>query len=183
MVVAEDLEFFSHDGFSTHEIGEAIREAIEEREPPRGASTLTQQLAKNLWLSPSRNPMRKASEVVLTKQLERELGKARILELYLNVVEFGPGVYGAEAAARRFFGKPAAALSPREAAMLAAALPRPSQWHPGVESPYYARRVETLLARMRQVTFLDRRLGIPSAPEPEPVPEEEQPDTGRPHGT
>lgn len=175
VIVAEDLEFFSHGGFSTYEIGEAIREAVEEWEPPRGASTITQQLAKNLWLSPSRNPLRKAREVILTKQLERHLTKERILELYLNVVEFGPGVYGAEAAARRYFGKPASALSPREAAMLAAALPRPSQWHPGVESPHYARRVERLMELMRQVTFLDRRLGITSAPKPEPVPVEVRP--------
>lgn len=174
VVVAEDLEFFSHEGFSAHEIKAAIREAVEEREPPRGASTITQQLAKNLWLSPSRDPLRKGREVVLTKQLEKHLGKERILELYLNVVEFGPGVYGAEAAARHYFGKPASALGPREAAMLAAALPRPSRWHPGVESRWYARRVETLLARMRQVTFLDRRLGI-VAPAPESVPAEVAP--------
>lgn len=175
VVVAEDLEFFSHDGFSAHEIGEAIREAIEEWEAPRGASTITQQLAKNLWLSPSRNPVRKVREVILTKQLEHHLSKERILELYVNVVEFGPGVYGAEAAARRYFGKPAASLGRREAAMLAASLPRPLQWHPGVESRYYARRVEALLVRMREVTFLDRRFGVPAAPGPEPVPAEVRP--------
>lgn len=167
VLVGEDLEFFSHEGFSTYEIRQAIKQAIEEREAPRGASTITQQLAKNLWLSPSRNPMRKAKEVLLTKQLEGKLGKNRILELYLNVVEFGPGIYGAEAAARHYFGKPASALTPREAAMLAASLPRPRQWHPGVESSYYARRVDLILTRMRQVTFLDRRFGIP-APEPMP---------------
>ena len=171
VLVSEDLEFFSHDGFSTHEIGVALREAIEEWEPPRGASTITQQLAKNLWLSPSRNPLRKAREVILTKQLERHLGKERILELYLNVVEFGPGVYGAEAAARRYFGKSAGGLGPGEAAMLAAALPRPSQWHPGVESASYARRVDRILRLMERVSFLDRRLGItgPSAPVPAPT--------------
>ena len=175
VLVSEDLEFFSHDGFSTHEIRVAIREAIEEWKPPRGASTITQQLAKNLWLSPSRSPMRKAREVILTKQLERHLGKERILELYLNVVEFGPGVYGAEAAARRYFGKPASALGPREAAMLAAALPRPSQWHPGVESASYARRVDRIRRLMQQVTFLDRRLGITGQPGPEPVGAEVEP--------
>jgi len=169
VLVGEDLEFFSHEGFSTYEIKQAIKQAIEEQEAPRGASTITQQLAKNLWLSPSRDPMRKAREVLLTKQLEHDLGKTRILELYLNVVEFGPGVYGAEAAARYYFGKPASALTERESAMLAASLPRPRQWHPGVESPYYARRANLLLTRMRQVTFLDKRLGI-GAPEPESVP-------------
>jgi monofunctional biosynthetic peptidoglycan transglycosylase len=170
VLVGEDLEFFSHEGFSTYEIKQAIKEAIEEREAPRGASTITQQLAKNLWLSPSRNPMRKAKEVLLTKQLEGKLGKNRILELYLNVVEFGPGIYGAEAAARHYFGKPASALTEREAAMLAASLPRPRQWHPGVESPNYARQVDLILTRMRQVTFLDRRFGIPAPVDTSTVP-------------
>lgn len=178
VLVGEDLEFFSHEGFSTYEIKQAIKEAIEEREAPRGASTITQQLAKNLWLSPSRDPMRKAREVLLTKQLEHDLGKNRILDLYLNVVEFGPGVYGAEAAARHYFGKPASALTERESAMLAASLPRPSQWHPGVESSYYARRVNLVLTRMREVTFLDKRLGI-GAPEPVSAPiEVEEPAMG-----
>lgn len=160
VLVGEDLEFFTHDGFSSYEIKQAIEEAIEKRQAPRGASTITQQLAKNLWLSPSRDPLRKAKEVFLTKQLEDDLSKDRILELYLNVVEFGPGLYGAEAAARHYFGKPASALTERESAMLAASLPRPRSWHPGVDSPYYARHVDLILTRMRQVTFLDRRLGL-----------------------
>lgn len=166
VVVSEDLEFFSHSGFSTYEIEQSIRRAIERRERPRGASTITQQLAKNLWLSPSRRPTRKAKEVLLTRQLEKHVGKRRILEVYLNVVEFGPGVYGAEAAARHYFGTTAAELTQREAAMLAAGLPRPSQWHPGVTTPAYQRRVGTILERMRQVTFLDRRLGLPGGPSP-----------------
>ncbi|MFQ5530084.1 MAG: monofunctional biosynthetic peptidoglycan transglycosylase [Gemmatimonadota bacterium] len=164
VVVAEDIEFFSHDGFSRYEMEQAVRKALQERERPRGASTITQQLAKNLWLSPSRSLLRKVREAALTKQLERHLSKARILELYLNVVEFGPGVYGAESAARRFFAKSAAELDQREAAMLAASLPRPSQWHPGVASRNYARRVDALVDRMREVTFLDRRLGLTAAP-------------------
>ncbi|MEE8486587.1 MAG: monofunctional biosynthetic peptidoglycan transglycosylase [Gemmatimonadota bacterium] len=173
VVVAEDIEFFSHDGFSRYEIDQAIRTAIRERERPRGASTITQQLAKNLWLSPSRNLQRKLRETLLTRQLERHLSKARILEIYLNVVEFGPGVFGAEAAALRYFEKSAADLTQRESAMLAASLPRPSQWHPGVASPNYARRLEALITRMREVTFLDRRLGLPVDPvlDPEPDPD------------
>ncbi|MBI2207011.1 MAG: transglycosylase domain-containing protein, partial [Candidatus Rokubacteria bacterium] len=106
------------------------------------------QLAKNLWLSPSRNPLRKVKEAALTWQLERTLGKRRILELYLNVVELGPGIYGAGAASRRYFGKAAAELTEDEAAELAAALPRPATWHPGVESRAYRRYVETIRARM-----------------------------------
>src|SRR5438034_9445974 len=111
---------------------EAMTEALEERKLPRGASTITQQLAKNLWLSPSRSPLRKVKEGVLTWQLERALSKRRIFELYLNVAQFGPGVYGAEAAARRYFRKPAAELTADEAADLAAGLPRPRAWHPGI---------------------------------------------------
>src|SRR6266571_1295103 len=123
-------------------------QALEERKIPRGASTITQQLAKNLWLTPSRSPLRKAREGVLTWQLERALSKRRILELYLNVVEFGPGVYGAEAAGRRYFGKPAAELDEDEAAQLAAALPKPRAWHPGVKTPSYRRYVENIRRRM-----------------------------------
>jgi monofunctional biosynthetic peptidoglycan transglycosylase len=159
VVAAEDMEFFSHSGFSTVEIRAAIRESLEEGRPLRGASTITQQLAKNLWLSPSRNPLRKLKELVLTWQLERELSKKRILELYLNVVEFGRGVYGAEAAARYYFDKSASSLTEREAAQLAASLPRPTSWHPGVDSPSYLRYVEDILARMARADFLWRHIG------------------------
>ncbi len=106
VLVAEDMSFFSHNGFDTHELQVALREAVQ-RKRVRGASTITQQLAKNLWLSPSRSPLRKIEEAILTRQLEHHLEKRRILELYLNVVEFGPGLYGAEAAAIRYFGRPA----------------------------------------------------------------------------
>ncbi|MDH3497055.1 MAG: monofunctional biosynthetic peptidoglycan transglycosylase [Gemmatimonadota bacterium] len=158
-VAAEDMEFFFHRGFSSAEIGTAIREAVEERRAPRGASTITQQLAKNLWLSPSRNPWRKVKEALLTRSLERHLSKQRILALYLNVVEFGPGIYGAEAAAWHYFGKPASALGEREAAMLAASLPRPSTWHPGVASTAYASYVETVAARMARADYLWKYVG------------------------
>ena len=131
---------------------------MEEGELPRGASTITQQLAKNLWLSPSRNPLRKLREGILTWQLERALSKRRILELYLNVVELGPGVYGVEAAARRYFGKPAAALEPMEAAQLAASLPRPRRWHPGVTSPAYQAHVKRVRERMERAQFLQRQV-------------------------
>lgn len=159
VVVAEDVEFFTHGGFSGSELRAAIRQAWEERRAPRGASTITQQLAKNLWLSPSRNPWRKVKEAILTAQLERHVSKHRILELYLNVVEFGPGVYGAEAAARHYFGKPAAELTGREAALLAAGLPRPRSWHPGVNLGAYlasADRIEYRMAAYRD--YLERHL-------------------------
>jgi monofunctional biosynthetic peptidoglycan transglycosylase len=157
VLVAEDLSFFSHKGFDTHEIRIAAREAAQGKRV-RGASTITQQLAKNLWLSPSRSPTRKLREIVLTRQLERHLSKRRILELYLNVVEFGPGVYGAEAAARRYFGIPAADLSPEQAARLAASLPRPASWHPGVESRGYDKSVSRILALMEQCDWLEKNL-------------------------
>ena len=156
---AEDLEFFFHEGFSRAEMKAAIRKALAEGRAPRGASTITQQLAKNLWLSPSRNPWRKVKEALLTRSLEKHLTKRRILEIYLNVVEFGPGVYGAEAAARRYFGKPAAELTEHEAAMLAASLPRPSTWHPGSESRAYARYVGEIENRMARAGFLWKYLG------------------------
>jgi monofunctional biosynthetic peptidoglycan transglycosylase len=158
VVVAEDVDFFSHRGFATGEMKRALEKAWEEREAPRGASTITQQLAKNLWLSPSRNPLRKLKEAALTRQLERHLSKRRILELYLNVVAFGPGVWGCENAARRYFGKPAAALTEREAAQLAASLPRPSTWHPGARGRGYARHVERILVRMRGSSWVRREL-------------------------
>lgn len=154
VLVAEDIDFFSHKGFATDEMKKALEEAWEEKQLPRGASTLSQQLAKNLWLSPSRNPLRKVKEALLTRQLETHLSKRRILELYLNVAEMGPGVYGAEAAARHWFGIPAAGLTELQAAQLAALLPRPKTWHPRHESRAYTRRVETILRRMRKADWL-----------------------------
>ena len=155
VLVAEDLSFFKHDGFDTHEIRIAAREAVQGKRV-RGASTITQQLAKNLWLSPSRSPTRKLREIALTGQLERHLSKRRILEIYLNVVEFGPGIYGAEAAARRYFDISAADLNPEQAARLAAALPRPSKWHPGIESRGYEKSVLRILTLMEQCDWLEK---------------------------
>jgi monofunctional biosynthetic peptidoglycan transglycosylase len=158
VLVAEDINFFSHGGFELAEIRSALADAVEEGELPRGASTITQQLAKNLWLSPSRNPWRKAKEAILTWQLERSLGKRRILALYLNVAEFGPGVFGAGAASQRYFGKPAADLTESEAARLAAGLPNPAVWHPGSTSRAYRKYVASLEHRMARAAFLWRQL-------------------------
>ncbi len=115
-------------------------------------------MAKNLWLSPSRSPLRKVREVVLTWQLERHLSKRRILELYLNVAQFGPEVYGVEAAARRYFGVPAGALDSDQAAELAASLPRPSTWHPGVSSRGYSQAVSRIRERVLRCDWLDKLL-------------------------
>lgn len=158
VLVAEDIGFFSHSGFETTEVKQAIRDALNGERSLRGASTITQQLAKNLWLSPSRSLLRKLKEAALTYQLEHRLSKRRILELYLNVVEFGPGVYGAEAAARYYFGKPAAALDPREAALLAAGLPRPSRWNPASDNQWYRQYTSDIQKRMERAEFLWRRI-------------------------
>lgn len=157
VIAAEDLSFFSHSGFDTHELKIAARDAVRGKRV-RGASTITQQLAKNLWLSPSRSPFRKVREAILTRQLETHLSKQRILELYLNVVQFGPAVYGAEAAARHYFGRSAADLDADQAAALAASLPRPTSWHPGVETRGYGRAVERVRDRVERCDWLDKLL-------------------------
>ncbi len=154
VLVGEDIGFFDHEGFAVEEIKIAVREAVKEGKELRGASTITQQLAKNLWLSPSRNPLRKVEEAILTWQLEHHLDKRRILELYLNVVELGRGIYGAEAAARHYFGRSAAGLGEAEAAQLAASLSRPSTWHPGSDRRGYRRRVDLIRQRMAKARFL-----------------------------
>ena len=158
VVVAEDIRFFAHGGVDLDEVEDALERAVERKELPRGASTITQQLAKNLWLTPSRNPLRKAREAILAWQLERTLTKRRILELYLNVAEFGTGCYGVEAAARRYFGKPAADVAPLEAAQLAASLPNPRAWHPGSTGRAYQAHVARILRRVERADWLDRLL-------------------------
>jgi monofunctional biosynthetic peptidoglycan transglycosylase len=158
VVVAEDIRFFAHGGVDLDEIEDALERAVERKALPRGASTITQQLAKNLWLTPSWNPLRKAREAILAWQLERTLTKRRILELYLNVAEFGPGHYGVEAAARRYFGKTSAALGPFEAAELAGSLPNPRLWHPGSTSRAYRAHVARIVQRVERVDWLDRLL-------------------------
>lgn len=154
VLVNEDMRFFSHNGFDEAEIRAALQDAWREKSIPRGASTITQQVAKNLWLSGSYNPLRKVKEAMLTRQLERNLAKRRILEIYLNVAEFGEGIYGAEAAARHYFGKSAAGLTAGEAAALSASLPRPKSWHPGVKNRAYLREVRHTQRRMAVARWL-----------------------------
>ncbi len=157
VVAAEDMSFFSHQGFDTHELKIVAKDAMQGKRV-RGASTITQQLAKNLWLSPSRSPLRKLREVMLTWQLEKNLSKQRILELYLNVAQFGPEVFGVGAASDRYFGVPAGALSADQAAQLAAGLPRPSTWHPGVSSRGYSQAVARIQDRVARCDWLDKLL-------------------------
>jgi monofunctional biosynthetic peptidoglycan transglycosylase len=125
VLISEDAAFFSHKGFDLYELRAALKKDWETLSFSRGGSTITMQLAKNLYLSPSKNPLRKVKELLIARQLEQSLSKRRIFELYLNVVEWGRNVYGAEAAARYYFGKTAADLEPLEGATLAALLPSP----------------------------------------------------------
>ena len=148
MIAAEDGKFVEHSGFDW----DGIRSALEKNERRgrvvAGGSTITQQLAKNLFLSPEKSYVRKAEEAVVTVLLETMLPKRRILELYLNVIEWGNGVFGAEAAAQRYFGVPASRLSAEQAARLAAMAPSPRLFERNPESVYLAGRVATILARM-----------------------------------
>jgi len=137
VVTAEDQKFPVHSGFDWDSIGDAIEEGDAR---PRGASTLTQQVAKNLFLWQGRSFLRKGLEAWFTVLLEAIWPKRRILEVYLNVAEFGPGVYGAGAASERYFGKPASALGRREAALLAAVLPSPRRLHAAQPSSYLLER-------------------------------------------
>ena len=125
VLVAEDAGFWGHEGIDLVEIRKSLETDWERGSFTRGASTITQQLAKNLYLSPSRNPLRKLRELFITRRLEHELSKTRIFELYLNKIEWGDGIWGAEAAARTYFGIPASAVNPEQAAMMAGAIVNP----------------------------------------------------------
>lgn len=157
VIAAEDAKFCSHHGFDVDAIENAM-DAYEEGGKVLGASTISMQTAKNVFLWPGRTFLRKGVEAYLTVFLEALWPKRRILEVYLNVVEFGPGLYGAEAAAQHYFGKPASALSAREAAALAAILPAPLKRSPLKPTPYVARYVATIRERAEQV-----RLGADGA--------------------
>ncbi|MEO8143029.1 MAG: monofunctional biosynthetic peptidoglycan transglycosylase [Betaproteobacteria bacterium] len=148
VIAAEDAKFVGHEGFDWEAISKAIEKNEKHGKVVSGASTISQQLAKNLFLSGERSWMRKGQEAVITWMLESALSKRRILELYLNFAEWGEGVFGAEAAARFHFGINAAALNDSQAAFLAAILPSPRRYAPGRITPYVAGRIETILARM-----------------------------------
>jgi monofunctional glycosyltransferase len=152
VIVTEDGAFWQHEGIDYEQLRESMETNWERGEFARGASTITQQLAKNLYLSPSKNPIRKIKELLITRRLEVELTKQRILELYLNAIEWGDGVWGAEAAARRYFRKPAADLSPFESALLAAAIANPHILDPAHPSPRLRRRQQMIMRRMGAVT-------------------------------
>ena len=140
VIIAEDDKFYQHEGFDFEAIQKAMEKDLKEGKFKAGGSTITQQLAKNLFLSPSKNPIRKLKEAILTWRLERALPKKRIMELYLNVVEWGEGIFGIEMAARNYYGKPASALGPEESARLAAVLPNPRKYSPLGQSKFVVHR-------------------------------------------
>ena len=148
IVAAEDAKFVSHNGFDWDGIQKAYEKNLREGEIVAGGSTITQQLAKNLFFSGERTWWRKAQEAVVAVMIETVMSKRRILEIYLNVIEWGEGVFGAEAAARHHYGTTAAGLSPEQAARLASIVPSPRRYGPASDTAYLQRRTQTLLARM-----------------------------------
>ena len=169
VLVNEDLDFFGHGPVDFGAVKEAVTEWWRGG-PLRGASTISQQTAKNLFLSGERSFRRKFHELRLAWWLERELGKRRVLELYLNVAGFGPGVMGAEAASRRYFDVGAGALTAEQAAGLAAALPAPSLDNPRTESARWVRRRDVIVQRMTRVDWLRQKLIVVNGPRPLPEP-------------
>jgi len=156
VLVAEDSGFWEHEGIELEAIKESLEATLAQGTIVRGGSTITQQLAKNLYLSPSQDPLRKLRELMITRRLERLLSKRRIFELYLNVAEWGGGTWGAEAASRKYFRKSAANLSASEAALLAGALINPNRYSPA-DPPQRLRRRQQLILR---------RMGMRNAPTP-----------------
>lgn len=154
VLLAEDDTFYQHHGFDFEQLAIAVQKDWAQKRFVYGGSTITQQLARTLYLSPRKNVLRKAKEAVITLWLEAVLPKRRILELYLNVVEWGPNLYGAEAAAQDYFHKSASDLTPDEGVALASILPSPRRWSPVSERAFMARRRTLLLERMRQAGYI-----------------------------
>jgi monofunctional biosynthetic peptidoglycan transglycosylase len=148
IIAAEDAKFLDHEGFDWEAIQKAYERNLKKGRVIAGGSTISQQLAKNLFLTGERTWWRKAQEAVITVMIEAILTKRRILEIYLNIIEWGNDVFGAEAAARYHFGVTAATLGPEQAARLAAMVPSPRRYAPGRETAYLQRRAEIILSRM-----------------------------------
>jgi monofunctional biosynthetic peptidoglycan transglycosylase len=150
VLVGEDIRFFRHSGIDWMGVKLALKKNWEEKRFVRGGSSISQQLAKNLFLSPSRNPVRKFHEMIIAWEMEQILGKRRILEIYMNVIEWGDGIYGAEAAARHYFGKSAASLASDEAVFLAAIIPAPLRgYRANRYSSYIRSRISMISERMK----------------------------------
>jgi len=148
VLVAEDDAFWQHEGVDLQQLRETVEQDLIKGRPMRGASTITQQLAKNLYLTPSRDPMRKVRELIIARRLEAALPKDRIFELYLNLIEWGDGVWGADAAARRYLGVSASNLSPSQAALMAGAIINPRVYRVDRPNRRLQRRQAIILSRM-----------------------------------
>ena len=172
---SEDQKFFGHQGVDWDAIEKSVQEDRKQWRLARGGSTITQQLAKNLFFTTHKSPVRKVRELFVARWLEEDLTKRRILELYLNVIEWGDGVYGAEAAAQRYYGKPASALDADEAAGLAAMIPNPRRINPRVDPRRFARAQRRVIWLMAHAGYLSRS-GLGAEPPPvEPADEDEPP--------
>ncbi|MFA6433276.1 MAG: monofunctional biosynthetic peptidoglycan transglycosylase [Elusimicrobiales bacterium] len=154
VLVAEDGSFYRHSGVEWESMRQALKADWRTKTLAKGGSTITQQVAKNLYLSPSKNPLRKIKEILIARKLERTLGKRRIFEIYLNIAEWGKGIYGAQAAARAYFGKNASELTPEEAAALAAVLPSPRRYSPTKGTRFMERQKSRIIGRMRASGYL-----------------------------
>jgi monofunctional glycosyltransferase len=172
VLVAEDDRFFLHEGFDWEEIRASARRNVESGRIVRGGSTITQQLAKNIYLGDRRTIDRKLREMLLAARIERALSKRRILELYLNLIEWGDGVYGAEAASRRAFGVPASELDARQAVLLAAVIINPRRYHATEPSRRIERRARTIAKRLwRRGAFTEAEYRLATGEPPPPAPD------------
>ncbi len=167
VLIAEDDKFWRHEGFDYEAIQKAIEKDLKARKFKAGGSTISQQLARNLYLSPEKSLIRKISEAVITWRMEKVLSKKRILELYLNVAEWGEGIFGVEAASRHYYGKPSSELAPEEAARLASVLPNPRKYNPVGDQRYVINRSNLIYSIMIQ-----RGIVIPEYKEVTEGPEE-----------
>jgi len=150
VLIAEDDKFWKHEGFDYEAIQKAIEKDLKAKKFKFGGSTITQQLARNLYLSPEKSVVRKFSEAIITWRMEKTFSKKRILELYLNVVEWGDGIFGAEAASQHYYGKPSSELTPEEAARLASVLPNPRKYNPVGDQRYVINRSNLIHSIMVQ---------------------------------
>jgi monofunctional biosynthetic peptidoglycan transglycosylase len=174
VLVAEDDAFWQHEVIDMEQLKISIRNDIERGRAIRGGSTITQQLAKNLFLSPSRDPVRKVRELIIARRLEAALSKSRIFEIYLNVIEWGDGIWGVEAAARSYFGTSAAALTAPQAALLAGAIINPRMYNPGHPNARLLRRQRIILSRMGGYVPPTTVPVVNNAPQPSDVKEQSE---------
>lgn len=171
IIIAEDDKFWQHGGFDYEAMQQALKKDLKAKTFKAGGSTITQQLAKNLYLTPSRNPLRKIREAILAWRMEKALSKRRIMELYLNYAEWGDGIFGIEAAARHYYRKGASSLGPEEAARLATVLPNPLRYNPHGKSKYVTYRsnriYRIMAARGIVIPEFDEVMATPDEPVPE----------------